>query len=107
MKSDSKASRGKDRHSSSMLTIKVQPGASKDHVVGRIRDEWKLTLTAPPIEGRANRACIEFLARLLEVPRARVRLVRGQTSRRKLIRVEGLSSDEVGRRLDAAATRLR
>ena len=90
-----------------MLTIKVQPGASKDHVVGRIRDEWKLTLTAPPIEGRANRACIEFLARLLEVPRARVRLVRGQTSRRKLIRVEGLSSDEVGRRLDAAATRLR
>ena len=88
-----------------MLTVKVQPGASKDRVVGRIRDEWKLTLTAPPVEGRANRACIDFLARLLEVPRSRVRLVRGQTSRRKLIRVEGLSSDEIDERLDAAALR--
>ena len=88
-----------------MLTIKVQPGASKDHVVGRIREEWKLTLTAPPVKGRANRACIDFLARLLEVPRSRLRLVRGQTSRRKLIQVEGLSSDEIDERLDAAATR--
>ena len=88
-----------------MLAVKVQPGASKDRVGGRIRDEWKLTLTAPPVEGRANRACIDFLARLLEVPRARVRLVRGQTSRRKLIRVEGLSSDEIDERLDAAALR--
>ena len=88
-----------------MLTVKVQPGASKDRVVRRIRDEWKLTLTAPPVEGRANRACTNFLARVLRVPRARVRLVRGQTSRRKLIQVEGLSSDEVDERLDAAATR--
>ena len=87
-----------------MLTVKVQPGASKDRVVGRIGEEWKVTLTAPPVEGRANRACIDFLARLLGIPRSRVHLVRGQTSRRKLIRVEGLSSDEVGEKLAAAAT---
>ena len=88
-----------------MLTVKLQPGASRDRVVGKIQDEWKLTLTAPPVEGRANRACIDFLARILRVPRSRVLLVRGQTSRRKLIQVEGLSSDEVCERLDAAATR--
>ena len=88
-----------------MLTIKVQPGASKDRVVGRIGEEWKVTLTAPPVEGRANRACIDFLARLLGIPCSRVHLVGGRTSRRKLIRVEGLSSDEIDGRLDAAALR--
>ncbi len=105
MKGDSKASPGTDGYPSSMLTVKLQPGASRDRVVGKIQDEWKLTLTAPPVEGRANRACIDFLARILRVPRSRVLLVRGQTSRRKLIQVEGLSSDEVCERLDAAATR--
>ena len=88
-----------------MLTVRVQPGASKDRVVGRIGDEWKLTLKAPPVEGRANRACLHFLARILGVPRSRVRLVHGQTSRRKRIEIEGLSLDEVAERLDAAATR--
>ena len=98
---------GTNRRSSSTLTVKVRPGASKDRVVGRIGDEWKLTLKVPPVEGRANRACIDFLARLLRVPRSRVRLVHGQTSRRKLIEIEGLSLDEVAERLDAAATRQR
>ena len=88
-----------------MLTVRVQPGASKDRVVGRIGDEWKLTLKAPPVEGRANRACLHFLARILGVPRSRVRLVHGQTSRRKRIEIEGLSLDEVAERLDAAAKR--
>ena len=98
---------GTNRRSSSTLTVKVRPGGSKDRVVGRIGDEWKLTLKAPPVEGRANRACIDLLARLLRVPRSRVRLVHGQTSRRKLIEIEGLSLDQVAERLDAATTRQR
>ncbi len=107
MESNSKGSPGKDAHPSSVLAVKVQPGASKDRVVERMGDEWKLTLMAPAVEERANRACIDFLARLLEVPRARLHLVRGRSSRRKLIRVAGLSSNEVGEKLDAAVTRHR
>ena len=107
MKSNSKGSPSKDAHPSSMLAVKVQPGASKDRVVERMGDEWKLTLMAPAVDRRANRACIDLLARLLEVPRARLHLVRGRSSRRKLFRVAGLSSNEVGEKLDAAVTKHR
>ena len=107
MKSNSKGSPSKDAHPSSMLAVKVQPGASKDRVVERMGDGWKLTLMAPAVEGRANRACIDLLARLLEVPRARLHLVRGRASRRKLFRFEGVSLNEVAEKLDANVTRHR
>jgi uncharacterized protein (TIGR00251 family) len=58
-----------------------------------------LALTAPPVDGRANQACIEFFANLLKVPRSSVTIASGETSRNKVIRVAGLSSDEVRRRL--------
>ena len=67
--------------------------------MGEIGDALKLSLTAPPVEGRANDACIEFLANLLEVPRSSITIASGQTSRRKVIRVAGLSTDELRRRL--------
>ena len=59
----------------------------------------RLSLTAPPVEGRANEACIEFLANLLKVPRSSVTIASGQSSRRKVIRVSGISADEVHKRL--------
>ena len=72
------------------IAVKVQPGASRDRLIGKTGDEWKIALTAPPVEGRANRACTEFLARLLGLPRSAVTLVHGETSRRKLIQIDGL-----------------
>ncbi|MGA9800898.1 MAG: DUF167 domain-containing protein [Terriglobales bacterium] len=54
---------------------------------------------APPAEGRANEACIEFLANLLKAPRSSVTIASGQSSRRKVIRVSGVSLDEVHKRL--------
>jgi uncharacterized protein len=81
------------------LAVKVHPRAKKNAITGEVGDALKLALTAPPVDGRANQACIEFFANLLKVPRSSVTIASGETSRDKVIRVAGLSSDEVRRRL--------
>jgi uncharacterized protein (TIGR00251 family) len=78
-----------------VLAVHVQPGASASAVVGEHGDALKIRLAAPPIDGRANAALIEFLARRLGVGRAAVTLVRGQTSRAKQLRVAGLDAPAV------------
>jgi len=85
------------------IAVKVQPGASRDRLIGKTGEEWKIALTAPPVEGRANRACTEFLARLLGVPRSAVTIVRGETGRRKLIQIDGMPQDAVEGKLAHAA----
>jgi uncharacterized protein (TIGR00251 family) len=81
------------------FTVKVHPRARKNAITGELGDALKLSLTAPPVEGRASQACIEFLANLLNLPRSSITIASGQTSRSKVIRVTGLSADEVQRRL--------
>ena len=81
------------------FAVKVQPRARKNAITGVVGDALKLALTAPPVDGRANEACIEFFAKLLEVPRSSVTIASGETSRRKVIRVAGLSGKDVRRRL--------
>jgi uncharacterized protein (TIGR00251 family) len=77
------------------FAVKVHPRAKKNALTGEVGDALKLALTAPPVAGRANDACIEFLANLLKVPRSSVTIASGQTSRRKVIRVAGLAADDV------------
>ena len=81
------------------FAVKVHPRAKKNAITGELGDALKLSLTAAPVEGRANEACIEFFANLLKVPRSSVTIASGQNSRRKVIRVAGLSAAELGRRL--------
>jgi uncharacterized protein (TIGR00251 family) len=79
------------------LTVKVHPRARRSAVTGRLGDAWKLDLTAPPTEGKANEECVRFLAELVGVPRARVRIVTGLTSRTKVVEIEGVTEEEFGR----------
>jgi uncharacterized protein len=81
------------------FTVKVHPRAKKNAITGEIGDALKLALTAPPVEGRANQACIEFFADLLKVSRSSVTIASGESSRRKVIRVAGVSAEEVRKRL--------
>jgi uncharacterized protein (TIGR00251 family) len=83
----------------STFAVKVHPHAKKNAVTGELGDALKLSLTAPAVDGLANRACIEFLANLLKVPRSSVTIASGQTSRRKVIRVAGLAAEEVRKAL--------
>ena len=82
------------------FAIKVHPRARRNAITGELGDALKIALTAPAVEGKANEACIELFANLLEVPRSSITIAAGQTSRNKLIRVVGLSAVEIEKRLD-------
>lgn len=70
-----------------ILTLHVQPGAGHTQVVGVHGDALKIKLAAPPVDGKANDALLQFLAEAFGVPLRQVTLVRGQTSRAKVVRV--------------------
>lgn len=89
----------RDTPQGATFAIKVHPRAKKNAIAGEVGDAIKLALTAPPVEGKANEACIKFLADILDVPRSSVTIVSGETTRQKVIRVAGLSADEARRRL--------
>jgi len=77
------------------LKVHVQPRASKNELVGWREGSLAIRLTAPPVEGAANRACRDFLADVLGVKRTLVELIGGEKSREKRFRVNGLTEDEV------------
>jgi len=77
------------------LAVLVQPRASRSRVVGEHDGQLKIQLAAPPVDGEANAALVELLAKLLSVPRRQVSLISGETSRRKRVRVEGVEPTEV------------
>lgn len=81
------------------FSIRVQPRSRKNAIVGEFGESLKVALTAPPVEGKANEACIAFLAELLEVPRSSITIAAGETSRNKLIRVSGVSAALIESRL--------
>ena len=80
-----------------ILRLKVQPRAKRNELAGPLDGEWKLRLRAPPIEGRANEALIEFFARGLGIARSRVRLLAGAKSRQKVVELEGVGEEEFAR----------
>ncbi|HET8891067.1 MAG TPA: DUF167 domain-containing protein [Candidatus Angelobacter sp.] len=86
------------------FAVKVHPRARKNAITGTVGDALKLALTAPPVEGKANHAVIEFFADLFQIPRASVTIASGETSRNKVVRVSGISRDAVEQRLNGAIT---
>ena len=81
------------------FAVKVQPRARKNTITGAVGDALKLALTAPPVEGRANHAVIEFLAEVLEIPRSSVTIANGATGRTKVVRIRGVSRRVIEQRL--------
>ena len=75
-----------------VLEVLVQPRASRTRVAGEHDGRLKIQLAAPPVDGEANQALIEFLARALGVRKADVSIERGETGRRKTVRVAGVSA---------------
>lgn len=84
------------------FAVHVQPRASRSEVAGIHGDALKVRLSAPPVDGAANDALIEFLAELFAVGRRSVRILAGETSRSKVIEIDGVTERAV---LDAARAR--
>jgi uncharacterized protein len=89
----------RQQESSVAFLVCVHPRAKKNGITGEVGDALKLSLTTPPIEGRANEACVEFFAKFLNVPRSSVTIASGITSRNKVIRVAGVTAEYVRERL--------
>jgi uncharacterized protein (TIGR00251 family) len=81
------------------LSLKVVPGASRDEIAGEHGDAIRVKLRAPPVEGRANVALLQFLASRLGLRPAALRVVTGETSRLKIVSIEGLTLAEARQRL--------
>ena len=77
------------------IKVMVLPRSSRTQIIGIEDDTYKVKLTAPPVEGKANKALIELLARRLGIGKGRVDIVSGSRSRLKTVRIYGLSSEEV------------
>jgi uncharacterized protein (TIGR00251 family) len=82
-----------------MLTLHIQPGAKRSEVAGLHGEALKIRLAAPPVGGKANTCLIEFLARRLDVPNARLELVAGHSSRSKRVAVTGVAEEDIRKRL--------
>ena len=81
------------------LSLRVSPGASQPRVVGRYGTGWKVRVTAPPEDGKANAAVIRLLAEALGVSARAVEIVSGHASRDKTVALAGIDPDETERRL--------
>ena len=81
------------------IAIKAIPNAPRSEVIGWLGDALKVKVHAPPVEGRANEVLCEFLADELDLPRRAVTVLRGDTSRQKVLRIDGRSLAELKAKL--------
>lgn len=85
---------------STRLRLRVSPGARKTELVGRHGDAWKVRVSVPAENGRANAAVLKLLAERVGLPLRAVSLVSGHAAREKVVQVDGLDRDESERRLE-------
>ena len=91
-----------DTSAGATFAVRLHPRAKRNAITGTLGDALKLSLTAPPVEGRANQACIGFLAEVLRLPRSSVTIAAGHSSRNKVVRVSGVSASALAERIAAA-----
>lgn len=83
-----------------IINVRVQPRASRNELGGLYGEAVRLRLTAPPVDGAANAACVEFLAGLFKIPRHQIEIISGLTGRNKIIKLYGIKRDEVLAKLE-------
>lgn len=89
-----------DGRKGSALAIRVTPRASRNEIAEVLHDGTiRIRLAAPPVEGKANEALIDFLAEILNVPRSHIEIVAGHTGRDKLVSIQDMDPEEAHRRI--------
>lgn len=82
-----------------LLHLFVQPKASKNEIIGPHNNELKIKITSPPVDGQANEAVIRFIAKTLSISKNEVQLIRGESSRHKVLKILGISIETVANSL--------
>ena len=85
----------KDAPKKTAIDVKVIPRSSKDEIVGKKDGVYRIKLTAPAIEGKANKALLKLLAKKLGLPKREIRIISGERSRMKSIRIDRLTLEQV------------
>lgn len=80
-----------------LLTLKVLPRSSRCGIVGLHGDAWKIKVTSPPVEGRANEEIVAFLSETLGIKKGQVTIVSGHTSQRKTVAITGCNRQDLER----------
>ncbi len=86
---------GDSKPAEAVIAVRIQPRASKNGIAIQADGSLKIRLTAPPVDGAANEALVNYLAEILHVGRSQVEIVSGHTSREKRIRIGGLGRESV------------
>lgn len=77
------------------FAVRVQPGAKREGIAGTYGEAIKVAITAPAVDGKANEALVRFLSERFEIPRSRIAIIAGETSRSKVVRLLDLTADAV------------
>lgn len=77
------------------LQIKVQPRSARNQFAGEQQGVLKVKLTAPPVDGEANKALVNFLAATFKIPKRNVRILKGETARNKIVDIKGIKPDNL------------
>lgn len=77
-----------------IIKVKIVPGSSKNKIIGVYNGSLKITITTPPVEGKANKKCIAYLAKYFDVAKSKIEIISGQTSKNKLIKIYDISQKE-------------
>jgi uncharacterized protein (TIGR00251 family) len=77
-----------------IIKAKIVPGSSKNKIVGVYNDALKIAITAPPVEGKANKKCIAYLAKCFDVAKSKVEIISGKNSKNKLIKIYDIGQKE-------------
>ena len=84
------------------ISLRVVPGAAKSELAGLTAGVLRIKIAAPPVKGKANKELISFLSHLLGISKGTLTIIKGHTSRDKIIAIDDLSQDEVTRRLSSS-----
>ena len=81
------------------ISVRVHPNSAGNEVVGVTEGIWRVRVAAPPVKGKANKELIAFLSRLLGVAKSQIGIIKGHTARNKVIAINGLSREDIMKRL--------
>ena len=83
-----------------IVKVKIVPGSSKNKIIGTYNGALKIAITAPPVEGKANKKCIAYLAKYFDIAKSKIEIISGQTSKNKLIKIYDISQKEILEKLE-------
>ena len=81
------------------ISVRVHPNAARNEVTGVIDGIYQVRVSAPPVKGKANKELVAYLSRFLGVSKSQIDIIKGHTTRKKIIAIDGLTQEDITKRL--------